>query len=69
MTIVEALRTIERDDQDLFALLQSIYAEQYSGMVILHCVHGVPRKAEFPSTQVTLTPRSTSALDKQGRCP
>lgn len=60
MTLAEALTTIEREDQDLFALLSSIYAEKYTGMVILHCSDGVPRKAEFPSKQVRLQ----SGLDK-----
>jgi len=59
----EALTTIEREDQDLFALLRSIYAEHYSGMVILHCQNGVPKRAEFPSKQVTLQ----SGLDKSVR--
>lgn len=58
--IKSALTTIERDDQDLFALLQSIYAEKYTGMVILHCADGVPKGAEFPSKQVRLQ----SGLDK-----
>lgn len=41
-------------DADLATLLQTIYARRYTGPIILHCYEGVPKKAAFPSIQVTL---------------
>ena len=62
MTVAQAIRSVEEQDADLFSMLQDIYKEDYSGAVILHCIHGVPRVAEFPSKQIKLH----SSLDKQG---
>ena len=62
MTIAEAIRSVEVQEQDLFALLSEVYGAKYTGMVILHCFEGQPKRAEFPSKQVKLS----SALDKRG---
>jgi len=64
MTVIEALTRVELTEQDFCALLAAIYGQKYTGMLILHCHEGVPKRAEFPALQVTLSP---SPLDKSPR--
>ena len=56
MTIAEALDAVVVVEEDLFTLLQAIYVRRFSGVILLHCQNGLPKRAEFPGTQVTLAP-------------
>ena len=58
-----ALADLRRDDTAFADLLVEIFTLQYTGSIVLHCVNGVPKVAEFPARQVRL---STKPLDKAG---
>ena len=58
MSLATTLTAIDVTEGDLFALLTEIYGTKFTGMVILHCIDGVPKRAEFPSRQVTLCTKS-----------
>lgn len=53
--------TITTHETATFAdLLAQVYAQRFTGTLILHCAEGTPRKVEFPlqvipGRQVTLT--------------
>ena len=59
-----ALTAVEVSDGDLFALLTEIYGTKFTGMLILHCIDGVPKRAEFPARQVRLSASLPARFDK-----
>ena len=69
VAVAEALRKVTTTDLDFFTLLAEIYAHGYTGAVLLHCVNGVPKCAEFPSRQVRLTAEPKSVLDNAAHSP
>lgn len=40
--------------QSVLVFLESLYQDEYTGLIVLHFCRGVAKKAEFPGKQVAL---------------
>ena len=38
----------------LYEFLTALYQDEYTGLIVLHCHQGVPKKVEFPGVQLAL---------------
>jgi hypothetical protein len=54
MTARQALDRRLVREQSFFQVLEEVYAQQYTGMLIVHCHDGQPKTVEFPGQQVRL---------------
>ena len=63
MTFCETLDRVALETQDFFGLLEALHARRFTGAVILHCVEGQPKMAEFPSLQVRLRSKDLTSAE------